>query len=345
MIMTRLSKRGLSVSIASWEKGANAPFLASSGLATKNPFGGSAQPVDYSSTLFSAASISKLFLGTLVLQCVELKEILLDGDISNYLPGPYRNPLFPDHPITPRMLLSHKSSLCDSEGALRSGSCFCTVLKTVDDFCPMSLEEYFNHPLSPSKHFSDQPPGSEPSYSNAGFTILGLAVQTATKQPLAELLKKRIFEPLGLHYSCFCFQDFWKMESASIAIPQTGGSPRLYEVAEWPAAGLRASAGDIIKFLSSFHAETSPILKPESIALMLPADGKQGLAWWGSEFLYHSARTNEKGCLAWEHGGLMEGIRSYAFLYPDRAIVLLVNGDADLMWLQKTLCELWRPKV
>ena len=66
--------------------------------------------------LFRIASISKSFTSTALLQLVEQGRISLDDDVSNLVGFTVRNPNFPDKTITLRMLLSHRSSLNDSQG-------------------------------------------------------------------------------------------------------------------------------------------------------------------------------------------------------------------------------------
>jgi len=67
-------------------------------------------------SLFRIASISKSFTATALLQLVEQKRISLDDDVSKLIGFTVRNPAYPDKIITLRLLLSHRSSLNDSQG-------------------------------------------------------------------------------------------------------------------------------------------------------------------------------------------------------------------------------------
>ncbi|MCS6825916.1 MAG: beta-lactamase family protein, partial [Caldilinea sp.] len=66
-------------------------------------------------TKFRVASISKLVTALATMQLVERGRLNLDADVSNALGWTLRNPYWPDLPITPRMLLTHTSSLRDGE--------------------------------------------------------------------------------------------------------------------------------------------------------------------------------------------------------------------------------------
>ena len=66
--------------------------------------------------IFRIASISKSFSATAVMQLLEQGKLSLDDEVGDLVGFPVRNPKYPEVPITLRMLLSHTSSLTDSEG-------------------------------------------------------------------------------------------------------------------------------------------------------------------------------------------------------------------------------------
>jgi CubicO group peptidase (beta-lactamase class C family) len=278
--------------------------------------------IDPDTTIFSAASISKLVVGVAVMQCVVDKLIQLDANISDYLPPSCScvNPYFKDDAITVEMLLQHTSSLIDNEEQLRRGSKF-----RADGGTPMtlSLQEYTESYVVGNKAIWSRAhcPGKEVSYSNAGFTILGLAVQTARQQPLQDVISERIFTPLGMQRSSFFLRDALA-QGCTVAQPTTAAGASYYEVAEWPAAQLRSTAPDLLRFLRCFTRRGPPAVLPAAaVARMLPAAGARGLAFWGSDFPYSSRSA------AWEHGGLMQGVRSHAYVWPGGAAVVLFNAD------------------
>ena len=104
-------------SAACWLEGNGEPMLFASGHVEH-------KEVDTETTIFSAASISKLIIGTAVMQCVEDDLMQLEGPVSSYLPGDCAvyNPFYDGHVITIEMLLRHTSSLQDNEEQLCQGS-------------------------------------------------------------------------------------------------------------------------------------------------------------------------------------------------------------------------------
>ena len=66
------------------------------------------------STIYRVASISK-HIGTIgLMQLYEKGLFQLDDDVSGVLGFKLRNPYFPDHPITFRLVLSHQSSISET---------------------------------------------------------------------------------------------------------------------------------------------------------------------------------------------------------------------------------------
>ena len=61
--------------------------------------------------LYLMASISKTVTATALMQLYEKGHFDLDDDVNDFLPFSFRNPNYPENPITFRMLLSHRSSL------------------------------------------------------------------------------------------------------------------------------------------------------------------------------------------------------------------------------------------
>lgn len=66
--------------------------------------------------IFRIASISKSFSATSIMQLIEAGKLSLDDDFSDLVGFKVRNPKFPNRVITLRMIMSHTSSVNDSQG-------------------------------------------------------------------------------------------------------------------------------------------------------------------------------------------------------------------------------------
>jgi D-alanyl-D-alanine carboxypeptidase len=147
-------------------------------------------------TKFRVASVSKLVTALATMQLVERGLLNLDTDVSDVLGWTLRNPHWPDIPITPRMLLTHTSSLRDGE--------------TYTFLPQVSLREvltpggpyYENgaHFASPLPHV-DHAPGRYFSYCNLGFGVLGALIESASGERFDRYGDRHILQPLGLDAS------------------------------------------------------------------------------------------------------------------------------------------------
>ncbi len=134
-----------------------------------------------SDTKFRVASLSKLVTDMVFLRLCEEGLTDINGDISTYLGFAVRSPYYPDTAITPAMLMSHTSSIIDTESFLNSrltGS-------------SSSIETL----LSSASAFSGARPGSSYSYSNFSVALIGSICEKVTGINFDDLAKKYIFEP------------------------------------------------------------------------------------------------------------------------------------------------------
>ena len=121
-------------------------------------------------TLFQVGSISKLMVAATIHQLAAEGKLSLDGDVRTMLPGAP----WPDGAkITLQQLLDHVGGLPGDAPMF-----------------PDSGKLWFAY--EPGKHWL---------YSNTGYGLLGLIVERAERAPLASVLHRRLFAPLGMTHS------------------------------------------------------------------------------------------------------------------------------------------------
>jgi len=132
------------------------------------------------------ASISKLVVALGVMRLVEEGKLDLDEDVSERLGWSLGNPAFPDRPISPRMLLSPRSSIRDQGDnyviPLGGG-----VAEMLAD--PASFDEA-------------HAPGAFFRYSNLNFPVVASLMEKATGERFDLLMKRIVLDPLGVD-ACF----------------------------------------------------------------------------------------------------------------------------------------------
>lgn len=130
--------------------------------------------------VFRIASISKSFATSALMKLVEEGRISLDDDVSNLAGFTIRNPVYPDIPITVRMVLSHSSSLNDSQGYFN-----------LDVLNPATNPDY-------AKCYNDYPPGTQYDYCNLGFNTLGAVIEKISGVRFDTYVRDVVIRPLNL---------------------------------------------------------------------------------------------------------------------------------------------------
>ena len=137
-------------------------------------------------TIFEIGSITKQFTAALIMKLQEQGELHVDDSISAYLPD-YKFP----SAITLRMLLTHTSGLANYTtfaqypGWAIDGVSEATILSAVSQI-PLLFT-----------------PGTQWSYSNSNYFVLGVIIEKLTGQSYAANLQQSIFQPLGLTNTYF----------------------------------------------------------------------------------------------------------------------------------------------
>jgi CubicO group peptidase (beta-lactamase class C family) len=260
-------------------------------------------------TLFTIASISKTVTATALMILYEQKKLTLDDDINLYLPFKVCNSYFPDTAITFRMLLSHTSSLRDSDLFFE----YYTLKKTpVLPDSPIILGDFLNDYLSSDgmlykveDNFLNAKPGTKYTYSNVGFGLLGFLIECISGIQFNEYCKQFIFEPLGMKNTAWYFKD---VDVNLMAIPYGYDDSihkpihyGFYSYPTYPDGALKTSVNEFARFLFLFinkgnTLEGKPFLRTETVKQMLHLhkfpgmdQGQEvGLAWhFDGHFYWH----------------------------------------------------------
>ncbi|UUV33443.1 beta-lactamase family protein [Amycolatopsis roodepoortensis] len=135
---------------------------------------------------FRAASVTKTFVAVVILQLVAEGKVRLDTPIERYLPGLVGGNGNDGTKITVRQLLQHTSGLYD-------------YVRDLD------LEEWRHRGAEPGElvaiglaHPPAFAPGTSWAYSNTNYIIAGMLIEKLTGRSVADEIRSRISEPLGL---------------------------------------------------------------------------------------------------------------------------------------------------
>ncbi|GGZ33389.1 serine hydrolase [Streptomyces inusitatus] len=149
--------------------------------------------------VFRAASVTKTFVATVVLQLAAEGRLSLDDTVERWLPGVVDGNGNDGRRITLRHLLQHTSGIYNWDHSEVTGDTAEDFERTrFDRFTP---EESVAHAM---RHRPDFPPAApdDPAprwnYSNPGYLLAGMIVEKATGRPWAEEVERRLIRPLGL---------------------------------------------------------------------------------------------------------------------------------------------------
>jgi pimeloyl-ACP methyl ester carboxylesterase len=186
-------------------------------------------------TIYQSGSIGKQFIATLVMMLAEEGKLSLDDHISKYIPG--APALWKD--ITVRHLLTHTSGISSSHYQ---------VINLRQDYTEDELvKEIAALPL-------DFQPGDRWIYSNAGYEVLGVLLHKATGKFHGDLLREKIFEPLGMTTA--------RIISEADIVPNRADGYRLADGElknqEWVSPTLNTTADGAMQATGQGRAELSP---------------------------------------------------------------------------------------
>ena len=327
-----------------------------SNLSNKNPFD--------NSNIMNIGSISKTITATAILQLWEKGKIDIDSDVNRYLNFNVRNPNHQETPITIRQLLTHTSSIADSDAYAKSYQCGYPTISLYD-----WIQNYFKSDgifFNEINNFHEWAPGKNYKYSNVAFGLLGLIVETVSQKSFNSYCQEHIFSPLQMVNSGWFRKDIDTLKQAKqYVLPSpnkefNGFSSNLidkkvdhfyelcnYSFYNYPDGLLKTSIQELTCFLNAIMNKGQfndvKILKPSTIdqALQLQLNGNniQGLGWKSINFEEISF---------WGHSGRDPGIRTHMYFDPERKIgvILFQNNDdgSTIKLIEKLLTFIYSEK-
>ena len=279
--------------------------------------------------IFRIASISKSFTATAMMQLVAKKQVSLDQDVSELIGFKVRNPKFPNKVITLKMILSHRSSINDSEG-------------------------YFNlDAIDPSKNpnwancYNAYEPNKGYMYCNLNYNMAGAILERITGKRFDLYIKQQILDPLGLYggynvnlldSNLFAKLYEYKKDSAKFINAPDAYTSRKEEINNYtigrttpifsPTGGMKISAHDLAEYMI-MHSQMG---KHKGVRIMPKKLAKQMQQVLSAEEGYGMAIETTKKLIEGKamigHTGSAYGLNSIMFFEPKEkfGIVVISNG-------------------
>jgi CubicO group peptidase (beta-lactamase class C family) len=279
-------------------------------------------------TAFRTASVAKPITATAVMQLVEAGRIDLDAPIQQYCPA------FPkkEWAITPRLILGHLAGIRHYKPNESGGTKF---FPAIED----SLSLFKNDPLL-------HEPGTKYLYSTFAYSVLGCAIEGASKQSYEQYLRERVWAPAGMTstrldrlydivpsrargYYQVTEADLKSMPPAVRSIVKAGdvvNAPLHDTSMKVPGGGLLSTAEDLVRFaVATLEAK---LLKRDTVEQMW-VDGKTrggeatgyGLGW--------GVAPAQEGIRRLSHSGNQIGASSGLVVLPEVSLAYAIMANLE----------------
>lgn len=291
-------------------------------------------------SIFRIASISKSFTATAFMQLVEEGKVTLESDVSDLMGFTVRNPKYPETVITLEMLLSHTSSLNDTQGYF-----------TLDVINPATNP-------NTTACYNDYEPGKGYQYCNLNFNMAGTILEKLSGERFDHYIVNHILNPLGLYggYNIdaldstrFAILYSYNPENDSLEAQPGAYRSRAEDIANYvtgystpifsPTGGMKISTTDLAKYMMVHMnygiypgAEERIISEESSKNMQTPRseDEHYGLALWRTtEYIPEIELVG--------HTGSAYGLRSAMFFHSEEkyGFVVISSGakasDVELL--------------
>lgn len=280
-------------------------------------------------TRFHVGSLTKTLLATGVLRLATEGRIDLDSPVLRYLPDLFPNdppPRFSD--VTVRNLLDHTAGLNDAH-------MWQMFSERVDADTPLIAA--FPDPELQLRVRAQ--PGSRFSYSNMGYTLLGMVVESVTGVRYESYLDEHVLAPLAMHDSTFSFTT-QEGENADPTLAwghvDDGSRYAASPIFLRPAGQFTSTAADLARFAKFMLGDgviDGRIFVDEAL---MRSRGKpfgteaanEGLV---AGYTLGLGRRDRHGVVAYCHSGNIVGFVAMLCVFPDehKAFAYSVNTDSE----------------
>ncbi len=264
-------------------------------------------------TRFNMGSGNKMFTAVAIAQLAERGKIDYFAPIINYLPN------YPDQDFAAKAtidhLLTHSSGLGDFRDSAYKADW--ANLETLSETLPYVTSK----PLL----FE---PGKGHSYSNSGFLLLGLIIESVTGENYFEYIRQNIYSPADMKSS-----DSYRRDGSvkNLAIPYQGYQNEWYE-AQYGLMGTSAGGGfstslDVLNFSRALYDHKLISSRSLSLVTTDKATVNSENSW---QYGYGFIVKETNGIRQIGHGGNAAGVFFEYYHYPstDCTLIMFSNSEA-----------------
>jgi D-alanyl-D-alanine carboxypeptidase len=278
-------------------------------------------------TAFELASTSKMFTAVAVAQLAERGLLSFSDPVSKLLPD------LPARRAAALVTLHHLLTMTSGFPDLFRSPRYWKQREEI-----RALSDYWQFFATDSLEFE---PGTQWSYSNSNFLLLGSIVERVSGMPFAEYVARHIFEPAGMRHTAYRSGSVPERARGYTRVP-TGSPPgtpanpdHWYPVvmdttsaqdvgAGGPAGGGDATVDDLGAFAQALLAHR--LLRAETTRQLIA--GYVATEYGGLDGYGFETRT-WNGVKIVGHGGAFSGVSTQVDIYPELGYVVVVLSNLD----------------
>ncbi len=270
-------------------------------------------------TRFNLGSMNKMFTATAICQLQEQGKLSFDDFLIEYVPD------YPNAEIAKKVKIHHLLSHTSGMGS----------------FWNRQFADNWHRLRTPSDHlplFADDPllfePGERFAYSNSGFLVLGLVVESVSGQSYFDHVREHVFTPAGMGDTESYELDrpapnvamgYVRIEEGEDDRPEIGGVYRnnvlISRVRGGPAGGGYSTAGDLVRFAMAIME--GALLDVETTETML----ENKIPGMGRPYAYGFSPRSHSGQPSFGHSGGAPGINAVMKHFPESGYTIVVMAN------------------
>ena len=263
-------------------------------------------------TDYRLASVSKQFTAMAVMLLAKDGKLRYDQPIRDFLaelPSATQG-------VTVRHLLNHTSGLWDYEALIPESR---TTQLNDDDVLT----------LVASKDSLSTPPGTAYCYSNSGYVLLGMIVARVSGMSYPQLLRTRIFSPLGMESSVAHVEGVDTVPQRAYGYSPRSGSfvqtDQSVTSATLGDGGIYSNVDDLVRWDRALSGESlidrASLTQATTPPVLPGGPSEYGFGWFIDKY---------RGETRWRHTGETSGFRNAILRFPEKhlTIVILTNRSS-----------------
>ncbi len=274
---------------------------------------GPGQPPLDGNSVFEIGSITKVFTATVLAELVQEGKVKLDDPVQKYLPASVHMPTHNGKQITLGNLSEQNSGL----PSLPTNFHPADPANPYADYTVQQMYDFLSH------YQLTRDPGERFEYSNLGVGLLGHVLALATGKSYEELVRERIWNPLGMTHTAITLTP-WMKAHLALGHDENGAVVENWDLPTLAGAGaIRSTTDDMLKFASAnLHPERGPLERAMAFAHEERAPAGPGMSIGLNWIIQHVGADT----IVWHNGGT-GGYRTFLGLDPSRkaAVVIMTN--------------------